>query len=101
MYGITKIRVRLNEILMWMGAFNAPWVVMYQSGKLWGILGLCDPFTYGTEALRQAMVPGTDILPHWITLPALVCWSILFMCIGYALCARTVWTGRYSTQRPS
>lgn len=94
-YGISKIRVRLNEILMWLGAFNATWVVMARSGRIWGILGLLNPFTYATESFRQAMVPGGDILPFYITLPALLGWSVLFFFVGYYFLRRHVWSGRY------
>jgi hypothetical protein len=94
-YGISKIRVRLNEILMWLGAFNATWLVVARSGRIWGILGLLNPFTYGTEAFRQAITPGGDILPFYITLPALLMWSVLFFFIGYWFLSRHVWPGRY------
>lgn len=96
LYGISKIRVRLNEILMWLGAFNATWLAIARSGKFWGILALCNPFTYGTEAFRQAIVPGGDILPFYVTIPALFLWSALFIAIGYHFLGHRVWSGRYA-----
>lgn len=92
LYGISKVRVRLNEILMFLGGFNAPWVAMYYSGKLWGILGLFNPFLYGTEAIRQALIPGVDMLPYVVTVPALLAWSVLFIMVGYHLLQRQLWT---------
>lgn len=92
LYGISKVRVRLNEILMFLGGFNAPWIAMYYSGKVWGILGLCSPFLYGTEAIRQALIPGTDMLPYAITIPAMLAWSVVFLLAGYVMLWRRLWT---------
>lgn len=93
---ITKIRVRVNEVLMWLGAFNTPWSVMNKSHHGWGLIALCNPFTYGTEALRGALVPGPDVISLGITLPGLVFWAILFLCVGYKITSRRVWDGRYA-----
>lgn len=92
---ITKIRVRINEVLMWLGAFNIPWSVMNKSHYGWGLLALCNPFTYGTEALRGALVPGPDVISPLLTLPGLVFWIAFFLYVGYKTTSRRVWNGQY------
>ena len=80
---------------MWLGAFNATWVAIARSGKVWGIVGLLNPFTYATEAFRQSIVPGADLLPFFLTIPALCIWSIMFIVIGYRFLQRHIWAGGY------
>jgi len=88
LYGLIKVRVRLNEVLVWLGGFNVTWLAMYKSWKGWGYVALANPFTYATEALRQTVSPGQDLLPLFLTIPALIMWSLLFVWIGYGYFAR-------------
>lgn len=83
LHDVTKIRVRANEILMWLGGFNVPWFAMYQSWHGWGYIALINPFVYATEAVRQVMVPGPEFFPFSTSITALAVWTLLFSYIGY------------------
>ncbi len=97
MHGITALRLRLNEYLMWFGGFNAPWWAMYQSGAHWGYIALANPLLYATEAIRQVITPGDEFFPLSLTIPVLILSTLILLFLGYiSLKKRLLATENYS-----
>jgi|GEM_PF-3039270 len=87
---IARVRVRLNEVLMWMGAFNATWFAMYTSHRVFGYVSLLSPFTYATESFRHVLYTGSDLIPLSVTMSAMCCWSLAFYLAGLWLFKKKV-----------
>ena len=87
---ITKIRLRLNEFLVWFGGFNAPWYIMYQSNEWFGRIALINPMLYATEAIRQTMIPDTHFFPLFVSVPVLLCTTAFCLYMTYVTLRREV-----------
>jgi len=81
--GVTALRTRGNEFLMWFGGFNAPWWAMHQSGAHWGYIALANPLIYATEAIRQSITPGKEFFPFYVTIPVMMSITVVFATICY------------------
>jgi ABC-2 type transport system permease protein len=80
----SKISVMFALILtpiIFTGSTQYPWPSL--SGLRWfQVIAAANPLTYDSETMRAAIVPHTQHMPVWLTLPVLVGSVVLFGAIG-------------------
>jgi hypothetical protein len=81
--GFEHVWVRLLDTLSIWGGFWFPWQTLFAFNKTLAYFTLLNPFTLGTEALRNSFF-GTDAaLPFWPCIAGLLLESSLLAVIGY------------------
>jgi ABC-2 type transport system permease protein len=67
--------------LLFTGASQYPWQQL-ETLQWFQVVTLFNPLTYVSEGMRNALIPQVPHLSPWITVPALIAWTLVLSVIG-------------------